>query len=89
MAAGNRCALPERGWLPLAAAASYVGLNPDVLRRAIAAGDLPAYEKPATYRRGTGERQRALVSVSDLDAWVRSMPRVTFGPKVEGLTEVA
>lgn len=86
----TRCGLPERGWLSVNAAASYVGLSPDVLRRAIAAGDLPAYAKPATYRRGTGERQRALVSVADVDAWVRSQPRVTYGPEVTaGLTEVA
>ena len=87
--AGRRCELPERGWLPLVGAASYVGLSPNVLRRAIAAGELPAYVKPVTVEgRGSGKSTYVLVSVADIDAWVRSLPRATFGPG-RGLTEVA
>lgn len=82
-----RCDLPERGWLSLVAAASYVGLSPDVLRRAIAAGDLPAYQKPATYDRGQRKNVYALVSVADIDAWVRSQPPIKYGP--DDVTEVA
>lgn len=77
----NRCELPERGWLSLVAAASYVGLSPDVIRRAIAAGELPAYKKPVTVEgRGEGKNAYALVSVADIDAWVRSQPPVKYGP---------
>ena len=40
-----------------------------------------AYVKPMT-RRSTGERRRYLLSVVDIDAWVRSQPRATFGEEV-------
>lgn len=70
-----------RGWVTLKEGAAYVGVAPDLLRRAIAAGELAAYVKPMT-RRSTGERRRYLLSVADIDAWVRSQPRATFGEGV-------
>ena len=33
-------------------------------------------------RRSTGERRRYLLSVADIDTWVRSQPRATFGEEV-------
>ena len=70
-----------RGWVTVTEGAAYVGVAPDLLRRAIAAGELAAYVKPLT-RRSTGERRRYLIAVTDIDAWIRSQPRATFGEEV-------
>lgn len=70
----------ERGWLDLRSAAHYVGVGTELVRRAIAAGDLPAYEKPATY--ATGTRVYLKVCRDDLDAWVRSWPRAAYREEV-------
>ena len=70
----------ERGWLDLRSAARYVGVGTELVRRAIAAGDLPAYEKPAVCRGGT--RVYLKVCREDLDAWVRSWPRAPYRGEV-------
>lgn len=75
------CELPARGWMSLSAAADYVGLNKNVLRRAINAGELVAYQKPATY--SESKRTYVLVSPEDVDAWVRSLPLASYGPMVD------
>lgn len=62
----------ERGWLGVDEAGRYVGIRPDVIRRAIASGELPAYVKPATCREG--DRTYYKISREDLDAWVRTWP---------------
>lgn len=65
----------ERGWLSVIKAASYAGLSPVVLRRAIATGELPAYKKPSTYR--DGGRSYLLVNKNDIDEWIRSQTPAT------------
>lgn len=60
----------EVGWVSITGAGAYTGLAPDVIRRAIMAGDLEAYVKPAT-RREHG-RPQYRVSKRDLDKWMRS-----------------
>ena len=62
----------ERGWLNMQEAGRYVGISPDVLRRAIASGALRAYVKPATYSEGKSVYVK--MSREDLDAWVRTWP---------------
>lgn len=61
-----------RGWVTLSEAGSYLGVSPELVRRAVATGELAAYEKPATRRDGPSGRY--LVSLDDVDAWVRSWP---------------
>ena len=61
--------------MSLSAAADYV------LRRAINAGELVAYQKPATY--SESKRTYVLVSPDDVDAWVRSLPLASYGPMVD------
>lgn len=46
------------------AAAAYVGMSTDVVRRAHRAGDLPAYY-PTT---------KPMFKLSDLDAWIEAWP---------------
>lgn len=57
-------------WVSLSGAGTYVNLAPEVIRKAIMAGDLQAYVKPAT-RRESG-RPQFRVSKHDLDSWMRS-----------------
>lgn len=71
----------ERGWFNLSEASKYVGMNPGILRRAIAKGELDAYVKPATYE-NDGKNMYMKISRDDLDAWVRSLPKVNFGSVV-------
>ena len=59
------------GWVSVADAARYVGLAPDVIRGAIARGELAAVVKPVTRR---GGRPRYRVCLADVDAWMRSQP---------------
>lgn len=61
----------QQGWVSVADAARYVRLAPDVVRGAIARGELPAVVKPATRREG---RPQYRVALSDVDAWMRSQP---------------
>lgn len=61
-----------QGWGSVGDAASYVKLAPDVIRAAIARGDLPAVVKPATRREGGRPQYR--VCLADVDAWMRSQP---------------
>lgn len=68
--------IPARGWLSLSEAATYVGVSRDLLREAVAAGELRAYAKPRT---GGGPRSRhpqarVRISKEDIDQWVRVWP---------------
>ena len=67
----------ERGWLPVYRAAEYVGVRADAVRAAVNAGELPAYRR----RTSSARADTVLISVADLDAWVRSWPAATFGPR--------
>lgn len=67
-----RTSIADAGWLHISAAASYVMVAPDVIRRAIMRGELPAYVKPVTRREGGRPQYR--VSKRDIDAWMRSQP---------------
>lgn len=60
-----------RGWLSVADAARYASVAEQVIRTAIASGELPAYERPAVRERGHALRRHLRVSVADVDAWVR------------------
>ena len=62
-----------RGWLTATGAAQYLGVAPELVYRAVSSGELPAYEKPAT--RTKGRSGISLISVEDIDEWVRSWPR--------------
>ena len=55
-----------RGWLSLRGAAAYTGMSTSVVSRAVHGGELPAYKAGKSFR----------ISVNDLDAWMRSFPRV-------------
>lgn len=66
--------LAGRGWFSISEAGRYAGVSPDVVKRAVDAGELPAYEKPATYAEHRVNRFLK-VSREDVDAWVRSWPR--------------
>lgn len=65
----------DRGWLSLTTAArDYVHISPDVLRRGISAGELPAYKKPLTRGRKPGAtRENTLMRIhtDDIDDWIR------------------
>lgn len=65
----------EQGWLSVSKAATYTGLNPYVIRRAIASGELRAYKKPPTYREGTKAYFR--INIDDIDEWMRSQTPAT------------
>lgn len=67
----------SRGWVTLNEAGQYLGVSSELVRRAVATGELAAYEKPATRTRGRSGT--ALVAVEDIDAWVRSWPH--FGQR--------
>lgn len=60
----------ETEWVSISGAGVYTSLAPEVISRAIIAGDIEAYVKPATRRENGLPRYR--VSKSDLDAWMRS-----------------
>lgn len=60
------------GWVSVADAARWVRLAPDVLKRAIARGELPAVIKPVT--RVEGGRPQYRVALADVDKWMRSQP---------------
>lgn len=60
------------GWGSITDASQYVKLASDVVRAAIARGDLPAVVKPVT--RSEGGRPQYRVAFADLDAWMRSQP---------------
>lgn len=70
----------QRGWMSLSEAARYVGVSRDLLRMAVNAGDLPAYEKPVTRGRTGTSRHNVLVRIGtdDLDSWVRSWKPARF-----------
>lgn len=72
----------KRGWFSLGDAAKYAGVSPTVLRGAVNSGALKAYEKPATYREGS--KVYAMISLDDVDEWVRSLPPARFGAMTEG-----
>lgn len=65
----------EREWLSVSAAAKRAGVAQSVVRAAVNAGKLPMFAKPGESRR----RCVAAISAADVDAWVRSQPRATFG----------
>lgn len=61
-------------WMSLSEAGRYANINPDILRGAIIAGELDAYEKPVTHSRKPGaSRRNALIRLcrSDVDAYIR------------------
>lgn len=67
----------QRGWLTASGAARYVGISPELIRKAMFSGELPAYKKPVTHGR-TGERHNLLcrIAIEDIDAWVRTWEKV-------------
>lgn len=67
----------RREWMPYAIAArDYLGVSPDILRTAINAGKLKAYEKPITRGRKTTDPDRMnhsyFVCLADIDEYVRT-----------------
>lgn len=60
------------GWVSVSDAARYVKLAPDVVRAAIARGELFAVIKPVTRREGGKPQCR--VALADVDKWMRSQP---------------
>jgi len=68
----NTC---EREWMPIDQMAhSYVGIAPDLLRAAINAGQLDAYEKPITRQRKPGAKRQNhsyFVCRTDVNEWIR------------------
>jgi hypothetical protein len=68
----NTC---EREWMPIDQMAhSFVGVAPDLLRAAINAGELDAYEKPITRKRTgtTRENHSYFVCREDVSKWIRT-----------------
>lgn len=61
----------QQGWGSVSDAARYVKLAPEVVRAAIARGELRAVVKPATRREG---RRQYRVAFADVDEWMRSQP---------------
>ncbi len=59
----------QRGWLTLRGAARYVGVDTSRISRAVHSGALPAYRAGRSF----------LISTEDIDAWVRTFPRVGEG----------
>lgn len=55
-----------RGWVSLRGAASYTGLPPSTISRAVHSGALPAYQVSKAFR----------INIEDIDAWVRTFPSV-------------
>lgn len=73
-------------WMDLTAAAKYAHISREVIRGAIIAGQLDAYEKPVSRGRSAcAERKNVLlrISKSDVDRWIRRSWRkadaTTFG----------
>lgn len=60
----------ERGWLPLGAAAKYLGIKPEELKAAAIRGECVARIKPQTSKTAQGINTHLRFRVSDLDAWV-------------------
>lgn len=71
------------GWVSVADAGRYVSMAPDVVRGAIARGELPAVVKPVTRREG---RPQYRVAIVDLDAWMRSQPSAREAIRAGGRT---
>ena len=62
-----------RGWWPYTRVAKdYLHVSPDLLRDAIFAGELPAYQKPITRGRKDSKRPVVFVYIPDVDEWIRS-----------------
>lgn len=62
-------------WMGLVEAGHYANVSPDVLKGAIIAGELDAYEKPVTRGRREGATRRNVmlrVSRKDIDRYIRS-----------------
>ena len=87
-------------WMDLSAAAKYAHISREVIRGAIIAGQLDAYEKPVSRGRAGTRRQNVLlrISKSDLDRYIRKHWRkadaTTFGMsdavgEIAGLTAIA
>lgn len=71
----SRAHTDEREWMGLTEAGHYANISPDVLRGAIIAGELDAYEKPVTRCRRAGATRRNVmlrVSRQDVDRYIRS-----------------
>ncbi|MEF9877757.1 MAG: hypothetical protein RR842_09825 [Gordonibacter sp.] len=60
-----------RGWLSVADAARYASVAEQIIRVAVASGELPAYERPALRERDSALRRNMRVSIADVDTWVR------------------
>ena len=69
----NTC---EREWMPINQMAhSYVGIAPSLLRAAINAGQLDAYEKPLTRGLKEGAKRQNhsyFVCREDVNKWIRT-----------------
>lgn len=70
----------EHVWLNMSEASKRVGVSPELLRKAIAAGELKAYRKPIT-RELKGKQRHIFMRIhtNDIDDWVRSWEPVKFG----------
>lgn len=65
----------EREWMSISEAGRYANIGSDVLRGAIEAGELDAYEKPVTRGRRQGACRRNVllrISKSDVDRYIRT-----------------
>lgn len=73
--------IADQEWLCIEDAAVYAGrVSPEIVRRAIASGELEAHAKPLTRGRKPGAAREYLlcrVSKTDIDKWIRGFwPRV-------------
>lgn len=70
----------EHVWLNMSEASKRVGVSPELLRKAIAAGELKAYRKPITRElKGSKRHIFMRIHMNDIDDWVRSWEPVKFG----------
>lgn len=59
----------ERGWIPLSAAAKYLGIRPEDLKAAAIRGECFSRIKPQTAK-GRGKNKQLRFRLKDLDAYV-------------------
>ena len=89
--AGPKRDVVERGWLSLVDAGHYANISPEVLRAAIVAGELRAYEKPVSRGRKEGAARRNVllrIHREDIDRYIRDYWPIadasTYGMAGEG-----
>ena len=74
----------QQGWVSVADAARYVRLAPEVVRAAIARGDLPAVVKPVTRREG---RSQYRVALADVEKGINMFRNENVNRQIYGLVE--